>query len=148
MPVPEGLIGLPLSPHQALVEAGPLRLFAKATGETDPVYTDLAAARDAGHPGLPVPPSYLACLNSTRTDHGAWREKAGFRRERILHGEQAFTYERMAYVGDTLHFDARVADYYEKKGGALQFLVLETRITNQRAEPVATMRSTIVHRNT
>ena len=32
------------------VEAGRLRFFAKATGETDPVYIDEAAARDAGHP--------------------------------------------------------------------------------------------------
>src|SRR5262245_32748993 len=92
------LIGFTLAPHQALVEAGPLRLFAKAAGETDPVYTDEAAARAAGHPGLPVPPSYLSCLHSTRTDQGTWREKAGFRRERVLHGEQSFTYERMAYV--------------------------------------------------
>ena len=141
-----GLVGMTLAPHQALVEAGPLRLFAKATGETNPVYTDEAAAREAGHPGLPVPPTYLACLNSTRTDHGSWRDKAGFRRERVLHGEQSFHYERLAHVGDTLHFDTRVAEYYEKKGGALQFLVLETRITNQRSEAVATMRSTIVHR--
>jgi acyl dehydratase len=147
MTVPEGLIGLALAPHQALVEAGPLRLFAKATGETNPVYLDVSAARDAGHPGLPVPPSYLACLNSTRADHGAWREKAGFRRERVLHGEQAFSYERMAYVGDVLQFDTRVSDYYEKKNGALQFLVMESRITNQRGEHVATMRSTIVHRS-
>jgi acyl dehydratase len=148
MTVPkEGLIGLALAPHQALVEAGPLRLFAKATGETNPVYTDASAAREAGHPGLPVPPSYLSCLHSTRTDHGAWREKAGFQRERVLHGEQSFAYERMAYVGDVLQFDTRVSDYYEKKNGALQFLVLESRVINQRGEHVATMRSTIVHRN-
>ena len=104
------LIGLTLAPHTALVEAGPLRLFAKATGETDPIYTEESAARDAGHPGLPVPPSYFFCLHSTRKDHGTWRAKAGFRLERVLHGEQAFTYHRMAYAGDTLQFDTRVAD--------------------------------------
>jgi len=30
----------------------------------------------------------------------------------VLHGEQSFSYERMAYVGDVLQFDTRVSDYY------------------------------------
>ena len=38
---------------------GRLRFFAKAIGETDPVYTDDAAARDAGYPDLPAPPTFL-----------------------------------------------------------------------------------------
>ena len=33
--------------------------FAAAIGETDPVYTDLDAARAAGHRDLPVPPTFL-----------------------------------------------------------------------------------------
>ena len=41
------------------VERGRLRFFAKAIGETDPVYTDVEAARAAGHPDLPVPPTFL-----------------------------------------------------------------------------------------
>lgn len=36
---------------------------------------------------------------------------------RILHAEQAFDYHRMAYAGDTLHFDTTVSDVYDKKGG-------------------------------
>ena len=44
-------IGHALPPFQVDVEKGRLRFFAKATGQTDPVYLDDAAARDAGHPG-------------------------------------------------------------------------------------------------
>ena len=49
-------IGHAMPGFDVLVEKGRLRFFAKATGQTDPVYSDEAAARAAGHPGLPVPP--------------------------------------------------------------------------------------------
>ena len=41
-----------IPPHSADVEAGRLRLFAKATGETRAEYLDEDAARAAGHPAL------------------------------------------------------------------------------------------------
>ncbi|MNO55784.1 hypothetical protein D3C76_462820 [compost metagenome] len=53
----------------------------------------------------------------------------------------------MAHVGDTLHFDVRIADIYDKKNGALSFVVRESRVTNQRGEHVADLRSVLVHRN-
>ncbi|MNN92403.1 hypothetical protein D3C81_2106840 [compost metagenome] len=52
----------------------------------------------------------------------------------------------MAYAGDTLHFETRVADVYDKKGGALHFVVQETKVTNQKGEHVADLRSTLVER--
>lgn len=141
------IVGLALPPYRVLVELAPLRFFAKATGETRPVYLDEAAARAAGHRSLPVPPSYLFCLHSTRTDQSLWRDRVAFRTERVLHGGQAFDYHGMAYAGDTLEFATRVAEQYQKKGGALSFLVLASRVTNQHGAHVADMRTTIVHRN-
>ena len=41
------------------IERTRLQFFAKVIGETDPVYTDAAAARDAGYPDLPAPPTFL-----------------------------------------------------------------------------------------
>ena len=52
-------IGTQMPPFTVDVEASRLRFFAKATGQTDPVYSDEASARAAGHPGLPVPPHLL-----------------------------------------------------------------------------------------
>ncbi|MCY1377485.1 hypothetical protein D9M69_650600 [compost metagenome] len=65
----------------------------------------------------------------------------------MLHGEQSFTYHRMAYAGDTLHFASKIVDVYDKKNGALSFVVMESRVTNQRAEHVADVRKSLVHRN-
>ncbi len=140
------IIGMKFPPHSAVAEAGQLRFFAKAIGETNPVYRDEAAARDAGHPGLPVPPTFLFSLELLRPESN-WRDEAGMQLARILHGEQSFTYHRTAYAGDTLHFDAHIADVYDKKNGALSFVVVDTRVTNQRGEHVADLRKSIVHRN-
>ncbi|TDM06617.1 MAG: MaoC family dehydratase [Ideonella sp. MAG2] len=142
----KSLIGRQLSEGQVEVEKGRLRFFAKATGQTDPVYTDEAAARAAGHPGLPVPPTFLVCLNTEVFNLRSALKVLQMDLARILHAEQSFVYHRMAYAGDTLHFQTQVADVYEKKGGTLQFVVNETRVTNQRGEPVAELRSALVER--
>ena len=138
-------IGRVTADFSATAPASQLRFFAKATGETRPEYLDEAAARDAGHRGLPLPPTFLFSLEMLAPPNG-WREEAGIRLERILHGEQSFTYHRMAHAGDTLHFRTHIADIYEKKGGALDFIVRETRVTNQHGEHVADLRSVTVHR--
>jgi acyl dehydratase len=140
-------IGHALPPFSVPVEAGRLRFFAKATGQDDPVYTDEAAARAAGHPSLPVPPTFLFCLEMESPDPAAIRNLLGIDYRRILHGEQGFTFHRMAYAGDTLRFEQRIADIYDKKGGALEFVLRMTRVTNQRDEPVADLRCITVVRN-
>ncbi|WP_321936093.1 MULTISPECIES: MaoC family dehydratase N-terminal domain-containing protein [unclassified Paraburkholderia] len=139
-------IGKTLPAFRAVAEAGRLRFFAQAIGETNPVYFDESAARDAGHPGLPLPPTFLFSLEFEQPD-GSWRDEIGIELPRILHGEQSFTYHRLAYAGDVLLFESRIADIYDKKGGALEFVVRETRVTNPRGEHVADLRSVIVQRN-
>ena len=66
-------IGLALPEFSARVEAGALRFFAKAIGQTDPIYVDEAAAREAGHPALPLPPTYLLSLQILQPST-AWRQ--------------------------------------------------------------------------
>jgi acyl dehydratase len=140
-------IGHTLPAFQVPVEAGRLRFFAKATGQTDPIYIDEAAARDAGHRGLPVPPTFLFCLEMEAPNPAAIRELLGMDYRTLLHGEQGFTYHAMAYAGDTLRFEQRIADIYDKKAGALEFVVRQTRVSNQRDELVAELRCVTVVRN-
>ncbi|SAK89358.1 hypothetical protein AWB78_04703 [Caballeronia calidae] len=138
-------IGMRLPVFTASADAWRLRFFAKAIGETNPVYFDEATAHDAGYPALPLPPTFLFSLEFEQTAT-AWREELGIVSSRILHGEQSFVYHRMAYAGDQLRYESRIADIYDKKNGALWFIVRETRVTNQRGEHVADLRSVIVQR--
>ncbi|MCY1286756.1 hypothetical protein D3C76_873380 [compost metagenome] len=142
----KSLIGRSLGVTTADVEKGRLRFFAKAIGETDPVYTDEAAARAAGYKSLPVPPTFLMCLSGEGRDLEAQLKIYEFDLGRILHAEQGFVYHKPAVAGDTLTFETRVADVYEKAGGRLQFVVSETRVTNQDGEHIADIRSSLVQR--
>lgn len=143
----KSLIGRSLGVTCCDVEKGRLRFFAKAIGETDPVYTDEAAAKAAGYRSLPVPPSFLMCLEAEGrdTDHIV-QSVFGFDLGRILHAEQGFDYHAMAFAGDVLTFATQVLDVYEKKGGALTFVVQQTRVTNQDGLLIADIRSSLVQR--
>ena len=140
-------IGHTMPAFEVDVEKGRLRFFAKATGQTDPVYTTEAAALEAGHPGLPVPPSFLFCLEMDAPDPAAIRNLLKLDYKRLLHGEQGFAYHRMAYAGDRLRYQQRIENIYEKKGGALEFVLRTTHVSNQRGEHVADLRSVTVMQN-
>jgi acyl dehydratase len=140
-------IGHALPAFMVPVEAGRLRFFAKATGNTDPVYVDEAAARDAGHRDLPVPPTFFFCLEMESPDPAALRKLLGIDYRRILHGEQQFRYHAMAHAGDRLRFEPRIADIYDKKNGALEFVRRETKVTNQHGALVAELTCLTVVRN-
>jgi len=140
-------IGATLPAFTTTVDAGRLRFFAKATGPDDPVYTDDDAARAAGHRGLPVPPTFFFCLEMDSPRPAAMRELLGIDIGRVLHGEQGFTYHAMACAGDVLRFEPRITDIYAKKGGALEFVVRETRVSDTAGNLVAEMRAVTVVRN-
>lgn len=129
------------------IERSRLQFFAKAIGETDPIYSDASVARDAGYPDLPAPPTFLF---AAELDSGAaFRliEDLQIPIARLLHGEQSFIYHQPACVGDIVTVRSTVSDIYEKKNGALEFVVKTSRATNQRDELVAEMRSVLVCRN-
>ncbi|MGJ7509765.1 MaoC family dehydratase N-terminal domain-containing protein [Variovorax sp. GT1P44] len=129
------------------IERSRLQFFAKAIGETDPLYIDTAVARDAGYPDLPAPPSFLF---AAELDSGAafrMVEDLQIPIAKLLHGEQSFVYHRSACAGDTVTVRSTISDIYDKKNGALEFVVKTSRATNQRDELVAELRSVLVCKN-
>lgn len=140
-------IGKTFPPLKVEIEKGRLRFFAKATGQTDPVYSDEAAAKKAGYRSLPVPPTFLFCMEMEVPDAYAWLPELNIDLGKVLHGEQSFKYHKPAVAGDTLTFETRIADIYDKKNGALDFVIRETRVSNQDGEHVADLKSVLVQRN-
>ena len=147
MAIDAAVIGTELTPTTLVVDAGRLRFFAKAIGETDPVYLDESAARAAGHPGLPVPPTFLMGIELEQADPFGWLADLGVDLRRVLHGEQAFTYHSVAHAGDVLTSTPRIADVYSKKRGALDFIVKESTITRADGSLVADSTGVIVVQN-
>jgi hypothetical protein len=146
MPIPRSAIGTELPPVTVDIEPGRLRFFAKAIGETDPVYLDQAAAKAAGHPDLPVPPTFLFGLELEQADPFAYLTALGADLRHVLHGEQTFTYHSVAHAGDRLTVRPRIVDVYTKKGGALEFLVKESAVTRANGSAVADLTSVIIVR--
>ena len=145
--IDRAVIGLRNEPFAAEVEKGRLRMFAKAIGETDPIYFDEAAAQAAGFRSLPVPLTFLFCLEMERPDPYDWFDRLGIPLGRALHGEQSFEYYNGACAGDVLTFESEITDIYDKRDGALEFLVQNNDITDQRGDRVAKFTRTIVIRH-
>jgi acyl dehydratase len=147
MAVSPDAIGLQLAPISMDIERGRLAAFARATGQQDPVYSDLDAAKNAGHPDVPVPPTFLFAIELEAPDPFAWAGQLGIDLKYVLHGEQRFDYHRMAYAGERLTATSTISDVYSKRGGALDFVVKKTAVTDQAGAPVADLTSVIVVRN-
>lgn len=140
-------IGRATPPMTFDIEKGRLKFFAKAIGETNPVYSDEAAAKAAGYASLPAPPTFLFCLemetNSLWDNIAAMGVPVG----KILHGSQSFKYHAPICAGDRITFVTKVSDVYDKKGGALEFIVEDSTATNQDGVLVGELQRVIVVRN-
>jgi acyl dehydratase len=111
------------------VDRSQLRLFAKATGQTDPVYWDVDAARAAGHPDLLVPPTFLFGVELHQPDPFWWIKDLGYAMTAVLHGSQFFEYLLPVHAGDEVTATGQVVDTTVKKGGALTLITRRTTIT-------------------
>jgi acyl dehydratase len=146
--VDRSAIGRSLTPVHASVEPGRLRYFFETLGERNPVYRDAAAAKAAGHAAIPIPPTYLFCLEMIDAEEPfELFELFNVDIGRVLHGEQHFTYHAPVVVGDTLTFSSHVSDVVDKKGGALTIVNVTTDVINQHGKRVAQAVRTIVIRN-
>lgn len=135
-----------IPPLTVAVERGRLAFFAKATGQDDPIYSDVAAAKAAGHPDLPVPPTFFFSLELEQSDPFAWITSLGVDLRTILHGEQSFTYHAMAHAGDELVLQPRIVDVTSKKGGALELVTKKTTIT-RGDDLIAEARTVLIAQN-
>ena len=140
-------IGHQLPPSELLIERGRLQFFARSIGETDPIYTDLAAARAAGYPDLPAPPTFVFAAELESGAVTSLLETLELPIQKILHGEQGFTYLKPVCAGERVTVRSKIADIYDKKGGALEFVLKSSEVRNSSGELVAELRSLLVCRN-
>ena len=163
MAVDTSIIGKPTGAYKVRVERGPVSFFAAAVLDDNPVYRDPEAAKRAGFPSMPAPPTFSFAMQHM----GRWDEEQPpdptqgvnpmnkvmgelfAKGALILHGEQEFTYHRAVFAGDVLIGEGTVADAYQKesKGKTMTFVVVETAWTDRATgEPVCTSRMNIIHR--
>ena len=145
--IDRSFIGYQCPSSRLTIERGRLRFFAKAIGETDPVYTDVDTARAAGFDDLPAPPTFLFSAELASGAVFEVLDTLSIHKDRILHGEQGFIYHRVPVAGETVVVTTTVEDIYEKKGGRLEFVVRVSEVRTDDGELVAELRSVLVVRN-
>ena len=129
------------------IERGRLKFFAKAIGETNPIYLDEAAAKAAGYTDLPAPPTFVFAAELDSGAMFALFDLLGVPISKLLHGEQGFEYLAPVVAGDRVTVSSTVKNIYDKRGGALEFVETESTAVNQNGATVAKMRGVTVVRN-
>jgi acyl dehydratase len=140
-------IGYQLKPSVLTLDRTRLKFFAKAIGETSPVYTDSAAAQAAGYSDVPAPPTFLFAAELDSGANDQLLADLDIPLSKLLHGEQSFRYLQPVCAGDTVTVQSTITDIYDKKGGKLEFAVKDSKVTNQRDELVAELRTVLVVRH-
>ena len=140
-------IGYQLKPSVLTVDRTRLQFFAKAIGEKDPVYVDPAAAQAAGYADVPAPPTFLFAAELDSGANDQLLSDLDIPLAKLLHGEQSFRYLQPVCAGDTVTVQSTITDIYDKKGGKLEFAVKDSKVTNQREELVAELRTVLVVRH-
>jgi acyl dehydratase len=122
-----------------------VREYAHAVGETNPLHTDVEAARAAGHDDLVAPPMFAVVYTSPAIGPAMLDPEVGMDFARMVHGAQEFSWGPLVVAGDEITTEVELADVSER--GGMGFYVFESRSDNQRGERVCTGKWTCIVRS-
>ena len=145
------------------VERGPVSQFASALQDSNRIYRDANAAREAGFDNIPAPPTFTFAMqfwgaftedqppdptggaNPMHTVMGELFAKGAL----VLHGEQEFEYHQPVEVGDVLVGEGVIKDAYEKEtdSAVMTFIVIQTQWKDAGSgDPVVTEQFNLIAR--
>jgi acyl dehydratase len=144
------------------IEEGAILTFARAIGDSNPVYTDMSHARTTEFGTVIAPPTFVQSsahfdpdyplrprpgetwFGSGRTASGTGSSpRSGGGQGTGLHAEQHYTYHRPLRAGDVLRASVGPGRTWEKEGrsGKLRFSESITEYRTEDGELVVTARS-------
>lgn len=148
------VIGKESEPWPYEVTTTSVRAFARGVGYLDPVYYDVDAARAAGYPSLPAPPTYLGTavfipgrchdifsgptVGQPSVPHGLKNVLDG--------GTETEIFEQIC-AGETLTAVSKIADLKVRESsrlGKMLIVTSETRFTNEHGKLAAIQRSQVI----
>jgi hypothetical protein len=135
MAIDRQFIGFCLPPFTVTVDGGRLRQFAAAIGMRDGQLDE--------HPPL----TYLKVIEGEGDSSREILAALGVDLTRVLHAEQEFEYHAAFRSGDVLTVERVVSDIYERKGGQLEFIVVDSVIRQAGGALVARTQQVILVRN-
>jgi hypothetical protein len=136
MTIDRTFIGYRHPEFSVVVDAEKVRRFADAIG----LRHEATASAD-------LPPTYLKVIEGEGNSSREILNALGVDLKSILHAEQEFEYGEPAHPGDVLTVRRVVTDIYERKQGALEFIVVESSIAHVNGALVGRSRQSILVRN-
>jgi acyl dehydratase len=134
MGVDASVVGRSFAPHSYVIGREKIREYARAVGERDPRYTDLDAARAAGHPDLVAPPMFAVVYCAAAIEEAMLDPDVGIDFAMLVHGGQEFEWGPLVHAGDEITTEVSFAELSERIGMA--FYRFESRSANQHGEEV------------
>jgi acyl dehydratase len=134
MPVNSQAIGKTYEPVTYAVGREKIREYARAVGETDPVYTDVETARAAGYADVVAPPMFAVVYSAPSMGPPILDPEVGINFAMMVHGGQQFEWGPLVVAGDEITTTTSVKDISERDGRG--FYVFESLSSNQRGEQV------------
>jgi acyl dehydratase len=112
-----------------------VREFASAVGETNPLYLDPEAAREAGHADVVAPPMFAVVYQIKSVGPAVFDPELQINFAMLVHGAQEFVWGPLVVAGDEITTTVKVLDISERAGRG--FYVFESESVNQDGETVS-----------
>lgn len=138
------IIGTKLDTYTFTVERGKVKEFCKAIGETNPIYLDPKAAKDAGFDDTPIPPTFQTTFQFWGYPK-IWDDmkNMGIDTSRLLHMKEEYTYLKPVYPGTTVTATGGVIDV---KVGKMDMVTFKTVYSDEKGQPLIEAEMAIVMR--
>jgi acyl dehydratase len=146
VPLNRDLLGKEYEPVVYEVGREKIREFARAVGETDPIYHEAEAARARGYPEQVAPLTFPTVIHVRSGPQVIMDPELGLNYALVVHGTQEFEYRRPIVAGDVLTATPRIAEITAR--GPHEFLTIETPMADPAGELVCVARATLISRGT
>src|SRR3954463_15803592 len=102
MPVKTEAVGKTYPPVTYAVGREKIKEYARAVGETNPVYLDAEAARGAGYADVVAPPMFAVVYSAPAVGPGIFDPDVGINFAMMVHGGQEFRGGEVVVAGDEI----------------------------------------------
>ena len=133
-------IGLESDPVTYVVEKHSIEHFARAIGESNPIYFDEQFAKD-NVGGIIAPPTFIRLFRPKRLEK---QFPDSF--SNLVDGGSSYTFHEKIFVGDQITVVSKLKDLFIKSGsfGDMMFKISLTSYTNQKSILVAEQEITTI----
>lgn len=140
------LLGKELEPEVFPVEKGHILRLAQAIDDPNPLYCDLAAAKNTRYQNIIAPPTFL--IDSGLIKIAARLKAVKCPLPNFLNGGTQIEYLKPIRVGDTITTTAKLVDLQEKTGrrGPLLIMKIEVVFKNQDGDTTVKCHQTFIKR--